>query len=246
MAADYDVFIQCRGRTSVARSKDINMQGIRLFSREPLNEGESLEMNFMLPKQNLNIALKGKVVYCTENQEELKSEYPYFAGVEFSEEFDEDLMQVETEGELLSYGTSSTVSINAPADKCYRMVYDFPLYPQWAGMIDKVKVLERYPDGRGRLIEFEANVLFRKMSYKLEYSYDDENMCLSWESAGGDLVSTRGRYFFKPITEDKTSSIYELDVTVNFFVPKKMIKFFSTIAMPRVMKGFKKIVEQRV
>ncbi len=244
MSADYDVFIQCGGRTGMVRSKDITMQGIRVFSREPLKEGESVALNFMIPEQNMNISLKGKVVYCRGNPDESRSEYPYFAGIEFLEEFNEGLIPAEKEGSMVSSGVSRTVSINAPAEKCYRMACDFSLYPRWSGVLDKVTVLETYPDGRGRKVSFQASILFTKLSYTLEYSYDDENLCLSWKSAGGDLVSTRGKYSFKPIAENRSSSTYEIDVTVNFFVPNKVITFLSNITLPRVMKGFKKLVEQ--
>ncbi len=244
METDYEMFLRYRDKTIMVRSRDITTQGISILSQASLDGGEQVDLNFILPRDGLNLALKGKVIYCIQNPERSGRAFPYIAGVEFFEEANEVLIPVETKGDLIITSASHTLAIDAPAEKCYRMMYDFNLYPKWSILLDKVRILDLHDDGRGRNVEFQANVLFRKVVYVLQYSYDDENLCLSWTSVGGDILSTKGRYFFKPIGQDRTYSTYELDVSIDFYVPKRMVRFFSNIMMPRVMKGFKKMVEQ--
>ena len=80
----------------------------------------------------------------------------------------------------------------------------------------------------------------------LDYAYDDAGLCLSWTSAGGDLLSIDGRYFFKPLGENQAMSTYELDASLDFFLPNRIIQYFSRVAMRKTMKEFKSFVEKNV
>lgn len=107
-------------------------------------------------------------------------------------------------------------------------------------------MLERYPDGRARRVEFMVNVFIRKVRYVLDYTYDDENSCLSWVSSGGDFLNIIGSYFFKRLGENETSSTYELEVSIDFYMPNRIVRYFSGIAMRKTMKEFKTFVEREV
>lgn len=242
--ASYDVYLECRGKTTYARSRDISMQGIGIYLTEPLEPGDSVNLDISIHKVKVNMALPGKVVYCIPNPDRPESPYPLLASIEFLEEAGKELVPMPDRGKITRHHVSHTVSIDAPADKCYRLMCDFDLYPKWAGMLDRHFIKEKYPNGRGRIVEFQADLFFRKVAYILEYFYDDEGFTLSWESVGGDVVSTTGKYSFKPIGEERAMSTYELDVAIDFYLPKRMIRYFSQIAMRKTMKEFKDLAEK--
>jgi uncharacterized membrane protein len=244
MAVDYEVFIRHPGGTSLARARDISTQGIGLYATGPLNNGDLVDLTIVLPKGAMNLSVKGAVRYCMENTAPGAGPHRYLAGIEFTEDTKDEVSIMDIQGDVMSYQASHSVSINAPADKCYELICDFERYPQWAGVLKGVRVEDAHPDGRARRVEFEVDVYIRKVRYVLDYSYDDENLCLSWVSAGGDFVSITGRYFFKPLGENKASSTYEATAAFEFFLPNRIVRYFSRVAMRKTMKEFKSFVEK--
>jgi hypothetical protein len=140
-----------------------------------------------------------------------------------------------------------TLSIEAEAGFCYRLLAAFERYPEWVSRAMKVKVLDRYPDGRGKIVSFEYDFFLRKFHYILEYSYDDTLYTLSWTRAGGDpeLIEITGSYHFQPLGPNKTMASYELALTLGFVPSQRLLNFGSTILMRKEMKNFKLFVEKQ-
>lgn len=246
MAANYEVFVNFAGRTSVARSRDISVYGIGVYLNEQLRPGEQAEVTVILPEGTLHLALKGMVIYCVTNPDPSLKPYPFLVGVQFTEESGEAVNFILGRGEISQHRVSHTLSINAEIGLCYRAICDFLNYPKWVRMMEEVKILERYPDGRGKRVEFLLNIFLRKVRYVLDYFYDDSGHTLSWLSAGGDVVSIKGRYSFRSVGEKITSATYDLDIMWDFPVPNRMKQYFSGIFMRKSMKDFKNFVEKSI
>jgi uncharacterized membrane protein len=170
----------------------------------------------------------------------------FLVGVEFDQESARDLPFFEIQGDVMKFKASHSVPINAGVTDCYRMICDFPRYPEWTKVMESVKIIDRYPDGRAKRVEFNANAYFRKVKTVLDYSYDDQNNSLSWESAGGDFLTVTGRYFFSPLGTGRASSTYQLNIDLNFYIPDRIANYFSGIVMRKSMKDFQKFVEKNV
>jgi uncharacterized membrane protein len=248
MDVQYDVFLTRKGQSTMSKARDVSTHGVGLYVNEAAEPGEAVELTIVVPAARLNLKLDGTVRHCAENPDP-EIPLPFITGIEFSENKLENMEFLDLKEELFRYQASHTVAIDAPAHRCYEFICDFERYPQWAGVLKKAKVEERYPDGRARRVEFELDAYIRKIIYILDYFYDDDGRCLSWLNAGGDMVSVTGRYFFKPISENQASSNYELEVAFDFFMPNsiihnRLVRYFSSVVMRKTMKGFKKFVEK--
>lgn len=244
MPADYEVYINYQGRTCAARARDVSNFGLGVFVGEQLGPGAPVELTMMLPAAGFNVTLKGEVCYCATNPDRSLRPYAQVAGIRFTEEVGADAPFLLPQGQVIHYAVSHTISIEAPAADCYRLMADFEHYPEWAKIMERVKVLEKFPDGRGKKVEFEVNIFLRKVRYVLNYSYDDQDFALSWVGAGGDVLTNTGRYRFQPLGDQTTSASFELDMSVDFPLPQRLINYLSRIAMRKSMKDFKGYVEK--
>ena len=245
MPADYELFATCGGQTFMTRCRDISPQGIGIYCQESLAAGATNKMTLLLPDRALSLELWGVVCHCGQNPDYPRVPFPYLAGIKFGEESVEEIPFLQIQGEVMRYAASHSVSIAASARDCYQCLCDFERYPEWAKILEQARVQDRYPEGRPRRVEFVANAYLRKVRYVLDYTYDDPNHCLSWVNAGGDFLNITGRYFFSPQKSGGTASTYELSLAANFPLPKRILRYFSSIAMRKTMKDFKHYLESK-
>ncbi len=243
VGASYEVFLNHQGSTSMGRSRDISPTGMGLYTPEELAPGDTVEVS-LAPSAEVYLKVLGQVRYCIENPDQSLKNFKCLAGIEFEKEHTNNLPFVSYEGEVLHFKGAHSISINCDAARCYRMLYDFERYPEWADLIESTRVVEKRPDGRAKKVEFVFNAFIKKVRYILDYTYSDDRLCLSWSNAGGDLLTVSGNYFFMPLSDKTTSSTFELTASLDFPAPTRIVKYFSTRAMRKTMKEFKNFVEK--
>jgi uncharacterized membrane protein len=248
MPVEYEYFLTYQGRTFSGKSRDVSPFGIGILIDESLPPGNPVRLSLYIKDANLNLQVNGVVRHCMEDPEKSGDSGRFFVGIEFLEEKGEDLAFLNSREPVSRHTPSHTISINASAAKCYELMIDYERYPQWAGGVKKARIQKRYPDGRGRLVEFEYNIFFRKVRYVNDYSYDDENTTLSWVSVGGDseIVNNLGSYVFAPRGENQTMATFNIDITIALLPSKRIINYFTTVLMRKEMKNFKKFVEKEI
>jgi uncharacterized membrane protein len=200
-------------------------------------------MNLILSERHITIDLNGIVRHCTDNP--AGSADPaalYLVGIEFDRETKDNFSFLDLDGDVMSRETSHVVTIDAPALRCYELVADFGRYPEWAKIFNGHRVLESYPDGRPRLVEWEANVYIRTVHFTQEYSYDDQNLTMSWRGTEGDLLENTGMWKFKPKGDDQCFANLEIKVATDIPAPSRLIRYFSNRMMRRTMADFGKFV----
>gem|GEM_PF-1468446 len=246
MAVDYEFFMDYRGHVYSGKSHDISQYGMGVFVDESLTLGEKVDLTLVIKDLNINFNIKGEVSYCKENPDKSEHSHRYLAGIEFTDGHEKVIPYIEKK-QVSRYSPSHTISINADVEKCYKLIAEFERYPEWTTGIGKARVVERYPDGRGKMVEFEYNFYIRKFRYVLDYSYDDENNILSWVSAGGDeeLLGNVGSYTFLPRGEGKTSATFQSEITISFVPSQRIINYFTTVVIRKEMKNFKRFVEKQ-
>src|SRR5262249_698362 len=84
---------------------------------------------------------------------------------------------------------------------CFTTIIDFESYPEGSGAIKDATILERDPDGVGRIVEFRLNMRIKIVRYVLEYAYRKPTE-LTWRSVDGDVQSIEGVYRFRKLTAD--------------------------------------------
>jgi uncharacterized membrane protein len=242
----YECLASSRGRKFTVVCRDASPFGIGVFTNTRLEPNDTVSIRILIPGVGMHIDAKGEVVYCIDNPDETSPSYRSLMGIRFTEGPVEDIILPEAEMSRSRYTPSHTITIDANAKFCYKMLSDFERYPEWASGVEDAKVLERYPDGRGKRVEFLHDFFLRKVTYILDYSYDDDNNILSWVSAGGDeeIVGISGRYIFHPSGHTETAATYKLDVTLSIIPSKKLVGYVTNILMRREMKNFKQFVEK--
>lgn len=116
--------------------------------------------------------------------------------------------------------------IAASPQRCFAVAVDFERYPEWAGDIKSVEVLERDDEGRGTKVRFRAAAMGRSIRYTLKYDYLDSPRTLAWLQTDGDVTRRLdGSYVFEANGAGGTEVTYhlvaELKVPIVGFIKRR-------------------------
>ena len=113
------------------------------------------------------------------------------------------------------------IRISAPVERCFATLVDFASYPEWAGDLKEVSVVETDADGRAVVVEFRAAAMGRSTTYRLRYDYTDAPQRLGWELVEGDLPRELDGAYVLSAAEDgaATDVVYELAVDLVYPIP---------------------------
>ncbi len=114
------------------------------------------------------------------------------------------------------------IRVEAPVQRCFEVLTDFESYPEWAGDLKEVEVVERDDEGRGVVVEFRAAAMGRSTTYRLGYDYSGAPGRLEWELVTGDLPrELDGTYVLTPADDDPSATevAYELAVDLVYPIP---------------------------
>lgn len=113
------------------------------------------------------------------------------------------------------------VRVDASVEQCFATLVDFEAYPEWAGDLKEVHVIETDVEGRATVVEFRAAAMGRSTTYQLRYDYSGAPNRLGWELVTGDLPrELDGAYALIP-TDDgaATDVVYELAIDLVYPIP---------------------------
>jgi uncharacterized membrane protein len=114
------------------------------------------------------------------------------------------------------------IRIEAPVARCFETLADFEAYPEWAGDLKQVSVVERDGEGRAVVVEFRAAAMGRSTTYQLRYDYSDAPHRLGWQLVTGDLPrELDGAYVLEPAVDDPEASevCYEIAIDLIYPIP---------------------------
>jgi uncharacterized membrane protein len=112
------------------------------------------------------------------------------------------------------------IRVEAPVERCFATLVDFEAYPEWAGDLKEVHVVESDDQGRGVVVEFRAAAMGRSTTYQLRYDYGDAPHTLSWELASGDLQrELDGRYTLEAAADDPGATEVAYELAVDLIIP---------------------------
>jgi uncharacterized membrane protein len=112
------------------------------------------------------------------------------------------------------------IRIDAPIDRCFATLVDFASYPQWAGDLKEVQVVESDASGRATVVEFRAAAMGRSTTYQLSYDYSAAPGRLSWSLVTGDLPrELDGAYVLTAAPEDSDATDVEYELAVDLVYP---------------------------
>jgi uncharacterized membrane protein len=112
------------------------------------------------------------------------------------------------------------VRIEAPVQRCFDTLVDFEAYPDWAGDLKQVAVVERDAGGRPTVVEFRAAAMGRSTTYQLGYDYTGAPNRLAWQLVSGDLPrELDGAYELVEAADDPSATEVSYEISVDLIVP---------------------------
>jgi uncharacterized membrane protein len=138
-------------------------------------------------------------------------------------------------------GVQQQISIDAPPRAVYDTVVDYENYPRFFPEFSAVTIEDR--DGDAQVVEFNCD-FGKKVVYTLRIEHDAKGLRTSWTYVGGDLKDSVGSWKF---VADGTGTkvLYEVNVTVGFFVPKFISDKLVASNVPKMLEQLKAEVMKR-
>jgi uncharacterized membrane protein len=138
--------------------------------------------------------------------------------------------------------TTSSIVVNAPADRVMDVIADFPSYPAWAQGMKQVEVVSDGPDGRAREVHFELEAAPIKDSYTLGYQWDG-NAAVHWHLVEGKMLKSMQGSYLLAATPEGTEVTYRLTVEVAIPMIGLLRRKAEKVIIDSALKGLKKRVE---
>lgn len=144
----------------------------------------------------------------------------------------------------MSESTKSSIVVSAPADEVMATVADLETYPQWAGAIKGVEVVDRYEDGRPKtvILNFDAGAMRDQLTVEYDWSAAPEQV--SWSLVEANLLkSMDGAYLVKDLGDDECEVTYELTVELTMPMMAMLKQKAEKAIVDVALKDLKKRVE---
>jgi ribosome-associated toxin RatA of RatAB toxin-antitoxin module len=109
-------------------------------------------------------------------------------------------------------------SINVKADPASIMavIADFAAYPDWAGPVKQIEILEEGSDGKAKQVRFHVEIMGLSDTYTNEYTWDG-NRRVDWTMIEGkSQKSQQGSY---ELVKDGAGTTLTYDLTVELAIP---------------------------
>ena len=121
----------------------------------------------------------------------------------------------------MSEQAKEQIRISAPVEQCFATLVDFTSYPEWAGDLKEVTVVETDAEGRAVVVEFRAAAMGRSTTYQLRYDYSAAPNRLGWVLVEGDLPrELDGAYVLTAADGGAaTDVVYELAIDLVYPIP---------------------------
>ncbi len=106
---------------------------------------------------------------------------------------------------------SSSTDVDAPIERCWALVEDVPIAPEWQGGLERMDVLERDGEGRALVCDAVSDAKLRKVKTRVRFTYEGPTR-LSWTMIEGELESMEGSWELEDLGNDRTRVTYALAV----------------------------------
>ncbi len=144
---------------------------------------------------------------------------------------------------MAAEGTVQSVEVSAEPQHVYEVALDIEMYPEWAGGVKMVSILEEDEFGRPHKADFVVDAMIKEVSYTLEYDYDYDSG-FAWSAIpNDDIKSLEGRYEFTKLEDGGTKVVYALKVDPAFTVPGFLRKQAEKQIVGTALRGLKKRAE---
>ncbi|MEP6599073.1 MAG: SRPBCC family protein [Actinomycetota bacterium] len=140
--------------------------------------------------------------------------------------------------------STQSITVNAPPADVMAVIADFPAYPEWAGSVKEIDVLEQGADGRARRVQFSIDAGVLKDQYELAYVWNGDER-VEWNLIKGQMQKMQhGSYRLRP-SGNGTEVTYSLTVDLAIPMLGLLKRKAERVVMHTALKELKKRVEAR-
>ena len=143
---------------------------------------------------------------------------------------------------MASHEQEFSTEVHASLTHCFATITDFEHYPTWFSTVEQTEVLERYPNGLAKQVEFHVDMKLKTVRYVLEYTYDKPTQ-LAWESVAGDVEAIEGRYQFEKLGPALSRATCRQAVSLGFWLPGPLRSLIERQALKQSVLEFKAAAE---
>jgi len=140
--------------------------------------------------------------------------------------------------------STQSILVRAPLDRVAAVICDFPRYPEWAGAMKQVEVLEEYEDGYAAQVRFVLDAGVLADDYTVEYAYAEDLSRIEWHLVAPSKTqrSQNGAYDLADNGDGTTTVTYTLEVELAI----GMLGMFRRKAEKMIMDAALKELKRRV
>ena len=138
--------------------------------------------------------------------------------------------------------STQSIVIDAEPEAIMTVIADFAAYPEWAGAVKDVEVVDEGSGGRAERVRFVLDAGVVKDEYVLVYDWAPDGLSVHWELVKGQMQKAQqGSYVLEP-GDESTKVTYSL--AVELAIP--MIGMFKRKAEKVIMDTALKELKRRV
>ena len=134
------------------------------------------------------------------------------------------------------------IVVEGTPQECFDALLDFESYPDWQNAVKDCEVLSRDRAGRGKEVHFEIDAKVKRISYTLDYSYEEPHL-ISWDFVEGDVRDIDGEFVLEDQGDGTTLATYGLRIEAGVWMPGKIQSVLSDQVMQRSVEDLKARVE---
>ncbi len=138
---------------------------------------------------------------------------------------------------------NESMTIKADPAKIMAVIADFPSYPQWAGPVKQIDVLEQGAGGRAKSVRFHVEIMGLSDLYTNEYTWNGDRRVDWTMSQGRSQKSQVGWYELAPAADGATTVTYDLTVEIGIPVPGLIRRRIQSKIVDTALQDLKKRCE---
>jgi uncharacterized membrane protein len=139
--------------------------------------------------------------------------------------------------------TSSSIVIEAAAERVMAVIADFEAYPRWADQVTSVEVLADDGKGRAERVRFTMDAGPIKDNYTLDYTWAPDGRSVSWTLVKGQIQKAQKGSYVLEETGGSTTVTYSLAVDLNIPMIGMLRRKAEKVIIDTALKGLKRRVE---
>jgi len=134
------------------------------------------------------------------------------------------------------------IVVQGTPQQCFDALLDFESYPEWQEAVKDCEVLTRDRAGRGKEVHFEIDAVVKRISYTLDYAYEEPHL-ITWSFVEGDVRDIDGEFVLEDRGDGSTLATYGLRIEAGVWMPGKVKSVLSDQVMQRSVEDLKARVE---